>query len=103
MAGPLAEHQYAERPGQLVVDQRDQLAPGPLVADPGPAEDDRKSLHVLATIPSGKIDQGIRRYFPRDLLRRQYDAEMFNGCGDGISDSRRPPRESRGSASSWST
>ena len=46
MVGPLPLHQAGGDPAQLVVDQRDEFTPGPLVTGPGPTKDQREFVRL---------------------------------------------------------
>jgi hypothetical protein len=55
VVGPLPPHQAGGDSAQLVIDQREDLIPCPLVPVPGPSHDERQSLLLLDPhLPSGK-------------------------------------------------
>ena len=68
MVGPLPPHQARGDPAQLVVDQRDEFTPGPLVAGPGPSQDERKSLRLPGSHDASddKTMKGSLRHFSQD-------------------------------------
>ena len=51
VVGPLPPHQARGDPAQLVIDQREELTPGPLVPGPGPSQDERQ-IPAAARPPS---------------------------------------------------